>query len=68
MINIKRIIREKLGDDFEWTSEINPFKPGKIFSEHDVCFNSNNNCKININKDNITFIMDWGFLGGGCRP
>lgn len=59
MINIKRIIREKLGDDFEWTSEINPFKPGKIFSEHDVCFNSNNNCKININKDNITFIMDW---------
>jgi hypothetical protein len=46
-------------DDFGWVKEVNPFQPGKFFDEDDICFESNNTCKVNINKDDITFVINW---------
>lgn len=46
-------------DDFTWVREINPFQTGKHFSDGDICFNSNNTCQININKNDITFVIDF---------
>jgi len=51
-------IIESKGDDFKWIEDTTPFDPGKLFDKDDICFNSKD-CDININKDNITFKIDW---------
>ena len=55
---IRKIIKEELGlDDFEWTKQVDPFEHGSEFDEDDICFDSDADCVVNINKDNITFKM-----------
>jgi hypothetical protein len=45
-------------DDFGWAKEVNPFIPGKDFSEDDICFDDYT-CEININDNGIKFVLDW---------
>jgi hypothetical protein len=45
-------------DDFGWAKEVNPFIPGKDFSEDDICFDDYT-CEININDNEIKFVLDW---------
>ena len=51
-------ILESKNSDFKWIEDTTPFKPGILFGDDDICFNSED-CDININKDNITFKIDW---------
>lgn len=59
MKRIREIIKEELTDDFSWAKNINPIQIGELFSEKDICFDSNDECEININKENITFVLEW---------
>lgn len=54
-MNIKKIIREEIEDDFGWVRDIPPFKGGDSIPENEICFDGGDDCKVNINKDNITF-------------
>ena len=55
---IKKILKEEF-DDFGWTKEINPFEPGSEFEDDDICFDSDDDCMVNINKDSIIFKMSY---------
>lgn len=57
-MNIIKIILEEI-DNFDWVREVTPYQAGEHFSEYDICFESNNTCKVNINKDDITFVINW---------
>lgn len=57
-MNIIKIILEEI-DNFDWIREVTPYQAGEHFSEDDICFESNNTCKVNINKDGITFVINW---------
>jgi hypothetical protein len=57
-MNIRKIIREEIEDDFGWAKEVNPFQPGKFFDEDDICFDDGT-CEVNINNNEIKFIVDW---------
>jgi len=57
-MNIRKIIREEIEDDFGWVRNVNPFYPGKFFNEDDVCFDDGT-CPINIDEDGIHFIIDF---------
>ena len=54
-MNIRKIIREEIEDDFGWVKDIPPFKGGESIPENEICFDEGDVCKVNINKDNITF-------------
>ena len=57
---IRKIIKEELGlDDFSWTQQIQPFSPGSEFEMEDVCFDSDDECMVNVNKDSIIFKMSY---------
>lgn len=61
---IKKVIRESLEseyhkDDWDWVSDVNPFTTGNYFNDDDICFNSGSDCQVNINDDNITFVLDY---------
>lgn len=55
---IKKILKEEF-DDFGWTKEIDPFEPGSEFENDDICFDSDDDCMVNINKDSIIFKMSY---------
>jgi len=57
-MNIIKIILEEI-DNFDWVREVTPYQSGEHFSEDDICFESNNTYKVNINKDDITFVINW---------
>ena len=61
---IKKILKEEFEDDFGWAKEVTPFEPGKKFDEDDICFDSGTDCLVNIDKDNITFSLDWDWWVG----
>lgn len=54
-MNIRKIIREEIEDDFGWARDIPPLAGGGLFPENDICFDEGDDCKVNINKDNIIF-------------
>lgn len=61
---IKKVIRESLENesnksDWSWVEDVDPFTPGDYFDHDDICFNSDTECKVNINQDNITFVLDY---------
>jgi hypothetical protein len=60
-MNIKKIIREEIeSSDWDWVKDVpNNFELGSFFNDDDVCFDSDSDCIVNINKDNITFVLDW---------
>ena len=37
-MNIRKIIREEIDDDFGWIKEIPAFLPGKGFSDDMICY------------------------------
>lgn len=67
-MNIKKIIREEIeSSDWEWVKEIpNDFQLGSSFNDDEVCFDSDSDCVVNINKDNITFVLDWDWWSKKC--
>ena len=52
---IKKILRES---EWDWVKEVNPFQPGRYFTEEDICFNDYG-CEVNINGDEILFKIEW---------
>lgn len=54
----KKKLKESF-EDFEWAKEITPWVPGKLFNDDDVCFDSSDDCKVNILDDAIVFFIDY---------
>jgi hypothetical protein len=67
-VSIKKIIREEIeSSDWDWVKEVpDKFQLGNRFNDDEVCFDSDNDCVININKDNITFVLDWDWWVDVC--
>jgi hypothetical protein len=61
-MNIKKIIREEIeSSDWDWVKDSPVFKVGKFFDEDDLCFDSGDECRINITDDSVTFNLEWDF-------
>lgn len=58
---IRKILKEELGDDFDWIREIPSFELGNLFVDAEVCENSSDDCGVNVNlKDSeIIFVLDY---------
>jgi len=57
-MGLKKMIKEELGDDFNWVKDVTPFKRGSFFdSDTEVCFDSDTSCDINVNQNEIVFLL-----------
>ena len=54
-MNIRKIIREEIDDDFGWIKEIPAFLPGKGFNEDTICYSEAEDCTVKILEDRIIF-------------
>ena len=57
-MNIRKIIREEIDDDFGWIKEIPAFLPGKGFSDDMICYSEDEDCTVKILEDRIIFSLD----------
>lgn len=57
-MNIRKIIREEIDDDFGWIKEIPAFLPGKGFDEDMICYSEAEDCTVKILEDRIIFSLD----------
>ena len=57
-MNIRKIIREEIDDDFGWIKEIPAFLPGKGFDDDMICYSEDEDCTVKILEDRIIFSLD----------
>ena len=57
-MNIRKIIREEIDDDFGWIKEIPAFLPGKGFDDDMICYSEAEDCTVKILEDRIIFSLD----------
>jgi hypothetical protein len=58
---IKKILKEEIDDEFQWIKDTPSYELGDFLSNTEVCYNSNDNCEININENNgeFVFVLDY---------
>ena len=56
-MNLRKIIREEMEDDFGWIRDIPAFLPGKDF-DNNVCIDEADDCEVTIQDDKIVFNID----------
>lgn len=57
-MNIRKIIREEIDDDFGWIKEIPAFLPGKGFDDDMICYSEAEDCTVKILEDRIIFSLE----------
>lgn len=57
-MNLRKIIREEMEDDFGWIRDIPAFLPGKYFDDNNVCIDVDDDCEVTIQDDKIVFNID----------
>lgn len=68
-MNIRKIIREEIDDDFGWIKEIPAFLPGKGFDDDMVCYSEAEDCTVKILEDRIIFSLEIkDFVNDWCGP
>ena len=58
---IKKILREEIDDEFKWIKDTPSYELGDFLTNTEVCYNSNDNCEVNINENNgeFVFVLDY---------